>query len=131
MSILNVLVQARQGRAAVDALRLREMTRLGIEESESLLQRMLDAGWVGRIRAEKKRGWRFHHHQQLELDQWILLANPDKLTAAEVYRLFAFAPAPLSILAAQVEQMVDSGLASPLSAYCNVPDAKANSASST
>ena len=131
MNILSVLVDARQDKAAVDALRLRDETRLGFEESESLLQRMLDAGWVGRIRAEKKRGWRFQRHEQLKLDQWVLLANPDKLTAAEVYRLFAFAPAPLSALGAKVEQMLDSGLASPLSSYFKAPDAKANNASST
>lgn len=131
MSILHVLVDARQDKAAVDALRLRELTRLGFEESELLLQRMLDAGWVGRVRPEKKRGWRIRRHQQLKLDRWVLLANPDKLNAAEVYRLFAFAPAPLSPLAAQVEHMVDSGLSSPLSVYFTAPVAKLNSASST
>ena len=35
--------------AAVDADAIRVKTRLGFDESESLLQRMLEAGWVGRL----------------------------------------------------------------------------------
>ena len=128
MSVLRVLVEARKDRADVDALRLRELTRLGFEESESLLQRMLEAGWVGRIRAERDRGWRIRRHRELKQDRWVLLANPERLTVADVYQRFAFAPAPHSALALQVEQVVERGLASPLSAYFNASAFSASAA---
>ncbi len=135
MSVLNVLTDARASSGAVDALRLRERTRLGFEESERLLQRMLNVGWVGRIRAERSSGWRFGRRTRLKQDRWVLLANPDKLTVAEVYHLFAFAPAPQSPLARQVEGVIALGLSSPIaaffSAYFTAPTANANSASST
>ena len=41
MAIIKVLIDARAGHAAVDALKIRELTHLGFEESEALLQRML------------------------------------------------------------------------------------------
>ncbi len=134
MSVLRVLVEARAGSSAVDALRLREETRLGFEESERLLQRMLNVGWVGRIRAERARGWRLGRRRQLQQDRWVLLANPDKLTVAEVYQLFAFAPAPQSPLGQKVEGVIALGLSSPIAAYfaaSTASVAKANKASST
>ena len=134
MSVLRVLVAARKDRADVDALRLRELTRLGFDESENLLQRMLDAGWVGRIRPERDRRWRIRGHQQRKQDRWVMLVNPDKLTVSDVYQRFAFVPAPHSPLALEVEQVVERGLSSPLSAYFSgftTSTANANSASST
>lgn len=131
MNVLRVMVEARNGAAAVDALRLREETRQGFEESERLLQRMLNVGWVGRIRAERASGWRLGRRRRLEQDRWVLLANPDKLTVAEVYQLFAFAPAPQSPLGQKVEGVIALGLSSPVASYFAASAAKANSASST
>lgn len=131
MNVLRALVEARHGSSAVDALRLREETRLGFEEAERLLQRMLNVGWVGRIRAQRARGWRLGRRQRLQQDRWVLLANPDKLTVAEVYQLFAFAPAPQSPLGQKVEGVIALGLSSPIAAYFAASAAKANSASST
>ena len=63
-----------------------------------------------------------------------MLSNPDKLTVSDVYQRFAFVPAPHSPLALEVEQVVERGLSSPLSAYFSgftTSTANANSASST
>jgi membrane protein len=131
MNVLRILVEARESSSAVDALKLRDHTRLGFEESERLLQRMLNVGWVGRIRAERERSWRLGRRQQLRQDRWTLLVNPDRLTVAEVYHLFAFAPAPQSPLARQVEGVIALGLSSPVAAYFAASAAKTNNASST
>jgi membrane protein len=134
MNVLRLLVESRNSSAAVDVLRLREETRQGFEESERLLQRMLNVGWVARIRAERSRGWRLGRRSKLQQDRWVLLANPDKLTVAEVYQLFAFAPAPQSPLGQKVEGVIALGLSSPIAAYfaaSAASAAKANNASST
>jgi membrane protein len=132
MNVLRLLVESRNSSAAVDVLRLREETRQGFEESERLLQRMLNVGWVARIRAERSRGWRLGRRSKLQQDRWVLLANPDKLTVAEVYQLFAFAPQ--SPLGQKVEGVIALGLSSPIAAYfaaSAASAAKANNASST
>ena len=134
MNVLRLLVESRNSSAAVDVLRLREETRQGFAESERLLQRMLNVGWVARIRAERSRGWRLGRRSKLQQDRWVLLANPDKLTVAEVYQLFAFAPAPQSPLGQKVEGVIALGLSSPIAAYfaaSAASAAKANNASST
>lgn len=131
VTVLKVLVDARRENAAVDASRIRELTQLGYEESEGLLQRMLDAGWVGRVRTESGRrtrsGQYSHHHQ----DRWALLASPDKLTLANVYQRFAFAPAPHSVLATKIENVVDQGLAISLTDYFTEAQENRNKLSST
>lgn len=131
MAVLRVLFDAREGHAAVDALRLRELTHLGFEESESLLQRMLEAGWVGRIRPQRPPGLQLRRRTQAQQDRWTLLANPHKLTLAEVYQRFAFTPSSGSPLAAQVAQLVGRGLSESLATYFSADVAKPNSASST
>jgi membrane protein len=134
MSVLRLLVESRTSSVAVDVLRLREETRQGFEESERLLQRMLNVGWVARVRAERSRGWRLGRRSRLQQDRWVLLANPDKLTVAEVYQLFAFAPAPQSPLGQKVEGVIALGLSSPIAAYFSASAAsaaKVNNASST
>ncbi len=134
MNLLRVLVEARGSASVVDVLRLREETRLGFEESERLLQRMLNVGWVGRVRIERTQGWRLGRRSKMQQDRWVLLANPDKLTVAEVYQLFAFAPAPQSPLGQKIEGVIALGLSSPVAAYyaaSAASAAKANNASST
>ena len=130
MNVLKVMVDARSGTAAVDALRLREFTRLGFEESESLLQRMLAVGWVGRVKSEAISSWRLSRKHRKQ-DRWVLLANPEKLTVSDVYQLFAFAPSAQSPLSSKVEQAVERELATPLKNYFNDPLANSNNASST
>ncbi len=124
MAIVKVLVDARAGHAAVDALRIRELTHLGFEESEALLQRMLEAGWVGRIRAERQPGLRLRRRSQLRQERWAWLANPGKLTLADVFRRFAFEPLPESALAGRVAQVVDHGLAMTLDDYFKALDTR-------
>jgi membrane protein len=130
MNVLKVMVDARSGTAAVDALRLRELTRLGFEESESLLQRMLVVGWVGRVKSEVATSWRLSRKHRKQ-DRWVLLANPEALTVSDVYQLFAFAPSAHSPLSSNVEQAVERELATPLKNYFNDTLANSNNASST
>jgi len=130
MNVLKVMVDARSGTAAVDALRLRELTRLGFEESESLLQRMLVVGWVGRVKSEVATSWRLSRKHRKQ-DRWVLLANPETLTVSDVYQLFAFAPSAHSPLSSKVEQAVERELATPLKNYFNDTLANSNNASST
>ena len=130
MNVLKVMVDARSGTAAVDALRLRELTRLGFEESESLLQRMLVVGWVGRVKSEVATSWRLSRKHRKQ-DRWVLLANPETLTVSDVYQLFAFAPSAHSPLSSNVEQAVERELATPLKNYFNDTLANSNNASST
>jgi len=119
MSILTVLHDARlKGQnAAVDARTLRALTRLGFDESESLLGQMLDAGWVGRIRAELPKRVRIGKRIAEGLDTWVLLANPAQLRVADVYRLFVFNAGGNAVLAKQVEAAVEQGLHTSLADY--------------
>jgi membrane protein len=131
VAVLKVLYDARDGHAAVDAVRLRELTHLGFEESESLLQRMLDAGWVGRIRPQRAAGFTLRRRAQARLDRWTLLVNPQRLTLAEVYQRFAFTPTNGTPLSHQVTRMIERDLSTSLADYFTAPSAKPNSASST
>ena len=92
MKVLTILHHARvNGESAmVDAGTLRTETRLGFEELQSLLEKMLDAGWVGSIKADgpKKAVW--GKRMVDGLDSWTLLINPDVLKLSDVYRLFVF-----------------------------------------
>jgi len=131
VAVLRVLVQAHADKAAVDTLHLREQTRLGFDESEQLLQQMLEAGWVARIQPERVRLSRLARLAQRQQDRWVLLTNPHKLSLAEVYRVFAFAAGSYSALGAQVRQLVDQGLGQSLADYFATLPANRNSASST
>jgi membrane protein len=112
-------------------MRLRELTQLGFEESEGLLQRKLDSGWVGRVRSDPGRRARLGNRSQQYEDRWALLVSPDKLTLADVYQRFAFAPAPQSALATKIEAVVDRGLAISLTDYFAEAQANRNKLSST
>ena len=119
MAILKVLHDARErgASAVVDAPTLRQTTRLGFDESESLLERMLDAGWVGRVKtvAPKRLPWGRRIGEGL--DQWSLLVNPHQLRVADVYRLFVFNPSGNPMLAERVESVIEQGLSQSLAAY--------------
>lgn len=119
MALLKELYHARVlGESAiVDATTIRTKTRLGFEESENLLQRMLDAGWVGRIKAGAPKRVQFGKRITEGLDRWVLLANPDYLKLADVYRLFVFDASGNAALAKQVESAVEQGLNQTLTAH--------------
>ena len=119
MAIIRVLYQARSfdACAAVDAAVIRNRTRLGFDEIESLLQTMLDAGWVARIKSESTRRIRFGQRLSEGLDRWTLLANPERLTLADVYRQFVFKTSGESVLAQRVETAVEMGLNENLAAH--------------
>jgi membrane protein len=119
MALLRVLYDARilNESAVVDAAMIRAGTRFGFDESESLLQTMLDAGWVGRIKAESPKRMQFGKRITEGLDRWTLLANPDQLRLADVYRLFVFSASGNAALARQVEGAVEQGLNQTLAAH--------------
>ena len=119
IALLKVLYDARTkgDSAIVDARAMRSITRIGFEESENLLEKMLDAGWVGRIKLESPKRVQFGKRANEGMDRWVLLANPSKLTLADVYRMFVFDVADDAALARQVEHAVELGLGQPLDAY--------------
>lgn len=118
-AILRVLYLARsQGvSATVDVTMIRAATRLGFDESEMLLQKMLDAGWVGRIKVEAIKQVQFGKRVAGGRDAWILLANPQQLRLAEVYRLFVFNTRGDAELVGKVEDAVEQGLSQSLASY--------------
>ena len=127
MAVLGVLVEARLSGAssATDAAIIRSCTRLGFDESENLLETMLDAGWVGRIKTDmpSKSKWSKRHTEGM--DSWTLLVNPDLLKMADVYRLFVFSAAGNPALAQQVEHAVEQGLDQTLAEHFK-PQAQAS-----
>ena len=119
LSLLEVMYQARSlESAAVSAATLRARTRIGFEESERLLQQMLDAGWVGRILHESpRRRVQFGKRHTIGLDSWTLLANPGQLRLADVYRMFVFSAADEQALSQVVEAAIEQGLQQTLADY--------------
>jgi membrane protein len=119
VEVLKVLHQARdnEANAGVDSATIRAATRLGFNEMESLLEKMLAAGWVGRIRTEQVRRAQWGKRITEGLDTWVLLASPHQLKLAEVYRLFVFQPSGNLVLAEQVERVIEQGLNQPIAAY--------------
>lgn len=119
MAILAVLHEARSSgaNAAVDAHAIRSQTRLGFDESETLLERMLDAGWVGRIKADLPKRTKFGRRSMEGRDTWVLLANPEQLKLADVYRLFVFNAAGNEKLAKQAETAIERGLNETLATH--------------
>jgi membrane protein len=119
MAVLEVLYQARSGKdaASVTTAALRGATRLGYDELEGLLQKMLEAGWVGRIAAGPPRRAQFGKRVTDGEDAWVLLANPEQLKLADVYRCFVFDTSNESALSRQVENAMEQGLAESLAAH--------------
>jgi len=123
MQVLQILHNARANgeSAMVDLSLLRLRTRLGLEELQNLLQKMLEAGWVGSLKADApiKSGW----NKRLAdgLDRWTLLINPEALSLMDVYRLFVFdadAQGPqYRDLVKQIQGAVSAVLEQTLAAY--------------
>ncbi|MDB5960459.1 MAG: hypothetical protein JWP59_1753 [Massilia sp.] len=76
--------------ALVSSPTIRAHTRIGFEEMARLLDRMVAAGWVGRVELDIATRARWKERSRASRDNWVLLTNPDKLRLAEVYRLFIF-----------------------------------------
>lgn len=125
MSLLRVLFQAREFdlTAVVDTRMIRRKTRLGLDEAETLLQKMVDAGWVGRIKYQRPRRLRWRGRSSDGLDAWTLLANPQYLTLAAIYRLFVFDAQKNNALSQTVETAVEQGLQQSLANYFAKPSA--------
>ncbi|HWV63527.1 MAG TPA: hypothetical protein VN019_07865, partial [Oxalicibacterium sp.] len=122
MALLKVLHEARQSRLAlVEMAQIRQCTRLGFDEAETLLQKMLDAGWVARVKADGPRRMQWGKRIVDGLDSWILVANPASLTLADVYRMFVFDASGNAELAKQVEGAVEQGLQQTLEAHFSHP----------
>ena len=123
VAILKVLLDARtsSGSAAVDANRIRNRTRLGFDECEALLGQMLSAGWVGKIKSDPPRQrFRIGRRTRTGLERWTLLANPQQLRLADVYRLFVFDVADGAPLVKQVERAVEEGLTQTLASHFSI-----------
>lgn len=131
MAVMKILCAARTdgNNAAIETSSARTATRLGYEELDALLEKMLEAGWVARVAPQRRRRVQFGKRVNEGLDRWVLLANPDQLTVADVYRLFAFSTREDPELVTQVDDALDARLAVPLSMQfksCPVQSASAN-----
>ena len=109
MAVLKVLHGAsRYGDTAlVSSSAIRARTRLGIDELDTLLEQMQDKGWVGRVRTDPAPRVQFGKHVNDLGDHWVLLANPETLTLADVYRLFVFGGMPVNAGVAQESSASD------------------------
>ncbi|NNG25427.1 YihY family inner membrane protein [Telluria aromaticivorans] len=133
MAVLKVLHGSSQatGTALVPGSAIRIHTRIGYDEMTMLLEKMVDAGWVGRVQDELPRHSRWGIGGHANIDSWVLLVDPGTIRLADVYRLFVFDAAgadgvsrnepvlavpdtPLALdtaaLARQVEGAVEQGL---------------------
>lgn len=137
MAILKVLHASAQhtDTALVSTARIRASTRFGYDEMTTLLEKMLTAGWVGRVQDDVAVRTKWGRMARESTDNWVLLVNVNKLKVADVYRLFAFGGAavvaakavdldqgsPLtlntSVLARQVELAVEAGLGQTLAEH--------------
>jgi membrane protein len=139
MAILNVLHTVRRSgeTSLVSAGAIRTRTRLGFDELEALLGKMQGQGWVGRVNLEGSVRVQWGKRINDGNDNWVLLANFDKLNVADVYRLFVFGGMPVNagrvpgsddprdikasceaaVLARQVEAAVERGLGQTLAQH--------------
>lgn len=133
MAVLKVLHGGARltGTAMVSSAQIRTCTRIGYDEMTELLERMVAAGWVGRVHVEEQVSLRWRMGKcggaRAGTDCWVLLVDPRLVRLADVYRLFVFggvkseaglpadgAQSPLALdtaaLARQVEASVERGL---------------------
>jgi membrane protein len=136
MAVLKVLHGSSQatGTALVPSSAIRAHTRIGYDEMTMLLEKMLVAGWVGRVQDDVPAHTRWGRGARDSVDSWVLLADPGTVRLADVYRLFVFEaagaghPAPASrlaldtaALARQVEHAVEQALEQTLEQYFTGP----------
>jgi membrane protein len=117
MALLETLFNARnrETHAGLSSWEIREKTRLGFDEIESLLAQMTSAGLVGRLHADeialKK------PTPLLGSEWWVLLANPSVTPISVVYRLFVFRSQTDARLMKKVEGAIENGLQETLEDY--------------
>jgi membrane protein len=92
MAVLKVLHGSSQatGTALVSSAAIRAQTRIGYDEMGMLLEKMVAAGWVGRVQEELPAGTRWGRGARQGVDNWVLLVDPANVRLADVYRLFVF-----------------------------------------
>jgi membrane protein len=139
MAIIKVLYVACKcgDTALVGARAIRLRTRLGFDEMDTLLEKMMAEGWVGRVKVDAPPRVQWGKRVSEGTDHWVLLANVEKLTLAEVYRLFVFggmavnagvvadsdderdrqAAREAATLAREVENAVEAGLGKTLAQH--------------
>jgi membrane protein len=139
MAILKVLHVAGHcgDTALVNSAAIRQSTRMGYDEMDALLERMQAQGWVGKVKAEAPSRVQWGKRVSEGADNWVLLANPERLTLADVYRVFVFggvavnsgvpddeeeerdrqAARDAASLARQVEESVENGLGRTLAEH--------------
>lgn len=117
MALLEVLFEARNktNHAGVSSWEIRQKTRLGFDEIESLLEQMAKAGWVGHLHAPEKK--KRKHVPLLGSEWWVLLMNPAFIPMSHVYRLFLFEPQTETRLSKRVEAAIEQGLQESLEDY--------------
>lgn len=123
--------------ALVSSGTIRGSTRLGFEEMDTLLEKMVAAGWVGRVNVEAAVRVQWGKRVTEGSDHWVLLGNVNRITLADVYRLFVFGGMPVNAgypagstderdqiasenaarLAGQVESAVEQGLGQTLAQH--------------
>ena len=122
MAILKVLFNARmqEASAVVNGNRIRDLTRLGFDEirNPAAAHAGSGLGWQGPSRTAARSGWhrrwKLRQRPNAGLERWVLLANPDQLTVADVYRMFVFDTNAGSALAGSVGQAVEQELTASL-----------------
>jgi membrane protein len=77
MRILTLLYEAR-GHGGATPRQIRATLRTGFAESETLLEQLREAGWIGRVDGSRND------------KRWVLLADPALLRVADVFQRFAF-----------------------------------------
>jgi membrane protein len=101
MAVLKVLYRGAQitGTNLVSSPAIRAYTRIGYDEMTKLLEQMVAAGWVGRVQTDIPARARWGKGVRENLDNWVLLLDPNTLRLSDVYRLFVFGAAGVEALA--------------------------------
>ena len=117
ITLLETLCNARNRstNAAISSWDIREKTRLGFDEIESLLTQMTRAGWVGRLQGDQ-----LVAKKTTPLpgsDWWVMLANPATIMLSQVYRVFVFESQSDARLSKKIETAIEAGLQESLEDY--------------
>ena len=117
MSLLEVLFAARvkSNQAGVSSWEIRQKTRLGFDEIETLLTQMGQAGLVGRLLSDEvvcKKST-----PVVGSEWWVMLVNPSYIPLSQVYRLFLFESQSDARLMKKVEAAIELGLQDTLEDY--------------
>jgi membrane protein len=101
MAVLKVLYCGSKlsGTALVASPAIRAHTRIGYDEMGALLEKMVAAGWVGRVQTDVSARARWGKGVRENADNWVLLVDPSTLKLSDVYRLFVFGSAGVEALA--------------------------------